>query len=71
MYAGYNEIPLFNKFEILSDKDQMCTSGDINTYPDPLGDQNYTNNSNYFDYAKTNVKFYKSPQIKLYNDLND
>ena len=49
MYAGYNEIPLYNKFEILSDKDQMCTSGDIKTYPEPLGDQNYTNNSNYFD----------------------
>ena len=41
MYTGYNEIPLYNKFEILSDKDQMCTLGNIKTYPDPLGDQTY------------------------------
>ena len=39
MYTGYNEIPLYNKFEILSDKDQMCTLGNIKTYPDPIGSQ--------------------------------
>ena len=59
MYTGYNEIPLYNKFEILSDKDQMCTLGNIKTYPDPLGDQTYNNYTNYFDYDRTNVNFYQ------------
>ena len=58
-YTGYNEIPISNKFDILSDKDQMGNINYVN--PDPPGDQ--INNSNI-------ILSYNSPQDTLYSDLN-
>ena len=62
IYTGSKEIPLHNSFELLSERDQLYSVGDTETYTDPLGCF-----YNYFNDFQMHNDFYD-----LYdpNDLN-